>query len=413
MTIKHLEKVFILAFLKSPLDLKYSKFLEYSIYTALLAYAAGLITSISILGLAHIAMIIPCIYFAFNTDWKKIPKSSWGLLAFSLIVVLSVFVNLEIMKNGWKPALKAKYFFFGFLSIVPFFYFITNKLTNKRKRILIYLILVSSVVTVVAGTIARSTGYNPVSMRYVETHLDRNAGLMGMVLNYAHNLSYFMTIFAALLIGFWKDISKREKIVYCILLAINIYALYTTYTRGAILAFIAGVTGYFLKDIKKLLIIASIFILIGGIGYFANYESFKRVGSDTLRLSMWQTALIAYKERPLFGWGYLNFEQRSRDIKIRHNIVHPEFGGHAHNSILEVMATTGTVGLLAFLAWIGLWVKELFRRNDKWARAELAALCAVFVGSLTQSTIGLGINLFFIMLIYSISAAHTLKHRTL
>jgi len=392
---------------------KYSKFLEYSIYTALLAYAAGLITSISILGLAHIAMIFPCIYLAFKTNWKDVPKSAWGLLAFTLTVVLSVFINHEVMKNGFKPAFKAKYFLYGFLSIVPFYYFLTSKLTQKRKYVLIGIIFTSTIIALIGGTIARKTGYNPITFRHVEMHLDRNSGIMGFVLNYAHNLSYFMTIFVTLLIAFWRDFSKKEKVIYGLVLALNVYALYTTYARGAILALIAGIAGYFLKDIKRLVITLVVFAALGTIGYFGNYQSFKREGSDTLRLSMWETALVGFKERPIFGWGYLNFEQHSTDIKKRHGIVHQEFGGHAHNSILEVMATTGAVGFLAFLIWIGFWVHELFLRSDKWSRVELAALCAVFVGGLTQSTIGLGINLFFIMLIYSVSAAHTIKERSL
>lgn len=402
-----------LTVLKSSVNSKYSKFLEYSIYVALLSYAAGLITSISILSLAHIALIFPCIYLAFHTKWSEMPKSAWGLFAFTIVVIISVFLNFEIMKNGFKPALKAKYFLYGFVSIVPFFYFLNEKLTQRRKQVLIGVIFTTTIIALIGGTIARKTGYNPITNRYVEMHLDRNSGVMGFVLNYAHNLAYFMTIFVTLLIAYWKDTTRRERIIYGIVLSLNIYALYTTYARGALLALIIGITGYFLKDIKRLAVTFLIVIVLGVIGYFGNYQSFKREGSDTLRLSMWETALVAYKERPVFGWGYLNFEQHSRDIKIRHNIVHQEFGGHAHNSILEVMATTGTVGLIAFLAWIGFWVRELIMRTDKLAQVELAALCAVFVGGLTQSTIGLGINLFFIMLIYSLSAANTLKTRSL
>src|SRR5690606_16744874 len=223
-------------------------------------------SSISILAMAHIFISIPCLYFAMITDWKKMPKSAWGLLAFTLVLILSVFINIEIMEHGWKPALKAKYFVFGFLSISPFFYFIKNKLTYNRKKVLVCLILASSLVALIAGTIGKSTGFNPVTMRAVST--DRNAGLMGMVLNYAHNLSYFMTIFAVVLIAFWKDISRKERVIFCAILALNIFALYTTYTRGAILAFVGGIAGYYLKDIKKLIITIVTLGLIGGVAYF-------------------------------------------------------------------------------------------------------------------------------------------------
>lgn len=386
---------------------KYEKLIDYSIYFALMAYAAGLVTSISLLALAHIFMLIPCLYFASLTNWKKMPKSSWALLGFILAIILSVLTNLEIMKNGWKPILKTKYFMYGYLSIVPFYYFFKSKNTQSRQKTLIVLMLTASMVALIGGTIGKNTGFNPILMKNV--NMDRNAGLMGMVLNYAHNLAYFMTIFAAVLIATWKDISKRDKIIYCSILLLNIFALYTTYTRGALLAFIAGVLGYFLKDFKKFLVAALVLLAIGLTGYFTNYKNFQRDGSNIERISMWRAAISAYQEKPIFGWGYLNFEHHSLDIKHKYGYAAPHFGGHAHNSILEVMAATGTIGLISFFAWVGLWTLELFRRNDLWAKVELASLCAFFVGGLTQSTIGLGINLFFIMCVYSFSAANTLK----
>lgn len=337
------------------------------------------------------------------------PKSSWGLLAFVVAIILSVLTNLEIMKNGWKPILKTKYFMYGFLSIVPFCYYLKVKNTENRQKKLIIMMLTASLVALIGGTIGKNTGFNPILMK--DVNMDRNAGLMGMVLNYAHNLSYFLTLFAVTLIALWKDVSKKNKIIYCLILGLNIFALYTTYTRGAILAFIAGVLGYFLKDFKKFMGVFVVLLILGVAGYFTNYKKFQREGSNIERLSMWRAAVSAYQEKPILGWGYLNFEQHSLDIKHRYGYDAPEFGGHAHNSILEVMAATGTVGLVSFLLWVCLWSVELFKRDDVWSKVELAALCAFFVGGLTQSTIGLGINLFFIMCVYAISAANTLRQR--
>lgn len=396
-------------FLKREVDAKYEKLLDFLIFGALFILALGLVTSTSILALSHILMIIPCIYFATITNWKAMPKSAWGLLAFIVTIIISILFNLEIMKNGLKPILKAKYFFFGFFSLIPFAYLLKNKLSEKRKELLINTILIASVVAMIAGTIGKNTGYNPLLFKKV--NIDRNAGLMGMVLNFAHNLSYFMVLFTTILISFWKDISRNKKIIYLIILAINIFSLCTTFTRGAILAFIAGVMCYFLKDIKKFLKVFIVFCIVGIVGYFAAYKSFQRQASNEERYSLWQTAIAAYKEKPVFGWGYLNFEHHSLEIKNRYGFAKPDYGGHAHNTILEVMASTGTVGLIAFLIWISFWISDLFKRNDVWSRVELAILGAFFVGGLTQATISLGINLFFIMAVYSLSAAKTVLAR--
>lgn len=395
--------------LKGNVNPKYEKILEFLIFGALFVLALGLLTSTSILALSHILMILPCIYFATITDWKLMPKSAWGLLAFVISIIISIVLNIEIMKNGWKPVFKIKYFIFGFFSIVPFAYFFKYKFSTKHVQILVNTILIASLVAMIAGTIGKNTGFNPVLMKKVNT--DRNAGLMGMVLNFAHNLSYFMVFFASAIIGFWNLITRKQKTIYLIIFVLNVFSLYTTYTRGAILAFVFGLVCYFIKDIKKFIKVFIVIIFLGVVGYFANYNNFQRQGSNDERFSLWQTALSAYKEKPISGWGYLNFEHYSLEIKNRYGYAKPNYGGHAHNSILEVMASTGTIGLIAFLVWMGMWTKELFLRRDVFARIDLAVLCAFFVGAMTQATISLGINLFFIMAIYAMSAARTILER--
>ncbi len=376
------------------------------IYGSLVFYSIGLTTSISILSLSHIFILVPCLVLSFYTNWQSLPKSAYGLLAFVLAIYLSFIFNFDIMRVGFKPIFKTKYFLIGFLSIVPLFFILKTKISSTKIRTLIYLSIISTLIAVIAGAIGRHTGFNPILMKTV--NVDRNSGLMGMVLNHAHNLSYFLTIYTCCLIIFWRNIKKNHKILLVSALIIFLFGLYTTYTRGAILAFIAGVIGFNLKSLKNLVLTSIVLAALGLTGYFANYKNFQREGSNVERLSMWKAALSAYQERPIFGWGYLNFEHHSLDIKKKYNYEALTFGGHAHNSILEVMASTGSVGFLAFLTWIGFWVRELFLRSDKWAKVELAALCAFFVGGLTQSTIGLGINLFFIMFVYSLSAANTM-----
>src|SRR5690606_20699601 len=212
--------------------------------------------------------------------------------------------NFEIMKVGYKSIFKTKYFLIGFLSIIPFYFILKTKISSSKIRSLIYLSIISTLIAVIAGAIGKETGFNPVLFKKV--NMDRNAGLMGMVLNHAHNLSYFVTILVCTVIALWGKIPKNRKLILLIVIAVCILGLYTSYTRGAILAFIAGVLGYFLKDFKKFSLMFLMMIAIGVSGYFIKYDDFQRQGSNLIRLSLWKTAIAAYVERPIFGWGYLN-----------------------------------------------------------------------------------------------------------
>jgi O-antigen ligase len=69
----------------------------------------------------------------------------------------------------------------------------------------------------------------------------------------------------------------------------------------------------------------------------------------------------------------------------------PLFSSHAHNNILDVLASTGVFGLIAFLAWwILLWryLWQSFWRSPpelRWLPAAcLAAFVAFQVNGLTQ-----------------------------
>ncbi|WP_158649520.1 O-antigen ligase family protein [Bacteriovorax stolpii] len=323
-------------------------------------------------------------------------------MALSIILIFSVVINQDVALAGYKPLSKIKYFLIGFFSIAPFVYFFRNQATDKRIKVLLYTLCVSTTFATIAGVVGMNTGFNYVSQKVVS--LERNAGLSGMILNYAHNLAFFQIIILGLII--YKKESQKYINTYFLIgvFLINSWGLYLTYTRGAVLALLVGAPFFLFKKYKGKFVLMGVALFLLGSGlFFISGSNVYRPGSDRLRLSMWETAYTAFKERPLTGYGYLNFELHSREIKKRYNIEHPEFGGHAHNNFLEVMATTGIIGGIVFIAWILLWFIEMYRREDLVAKIALPFIVVFVVGGATQATIALGVNLFFIMAGYSIS----------
>ncbi len=376
--------------------------MSFLIYSSLIVLSMGLLTSMSLLGLVHILIAVPSIAFIRKTNFKMMPKSAWALLGLCLVLALSVLVNKSIMVEGLKPILKVKYFIIGFLMISPLSWYFKNHFDEKKISYLLYIFCIASLVAGIAGTIGRYTGFNPVSMKAV--NLDRNAGLFGMVLNYAHNLAFFQIIALGLILSA-KEIEKfiNKNFLYLTFI-FNLFALYTTFTRGALLAFLAAVPFYFFKNNKKYFLIAIILIAVGGFtAYKMSGRNLERSGSDVERVSQWKAAWAGFKERPAFGYGYLNFEKHCPEIKIRNNIEAQHFCGHAHNNELEILAVTGFAGFLFYALWVISWFLEMYKRDDILAKIGLPFIIAFLVGGLTQSTIGLGINLFFIMAVYSIT----------
>lgn len=372
------------------------KYMEHLIFGALFVLALGLLTSTSILALSHILMLVPCVYFAFHTNWKEMPKSAWALLGLSIAIMLSVAVNQDIMVKGWKPIFKVKYFLFGFFSIVPFHWWIKNKMTEKKLQILLYTFLIATTVATVAGVIGKFTGINPITFRKPDI-IDRNSGLFGMVMNYAHNMSYFLILLPGIYIlqKKFKEVILNKFVIVVFL--INLVGIYFSYTRGAWLALIAGLPFYLYFKNKKLFIVSGVLLVLLGIGgYFVAGKKVIRADSDNQRISQWKAAFEAFKDRPVLGYGYLNFEDHSVDLKKKHGFGHLELASHAHNNFMEMLGAVGVIGFLTFFIWLILWWKESVDPLG------VPFIVTFIMGGLTQSTIALGINLFFVLTVYSI-----------
>ena len=377
------------------------KTLCFMIYGALMVLALGLVTSVTILSFYHILLVFPIIYFLSKTNFKKWTVSTWALVLMSFFIILSTLFNQDIATTGYKPLGKVKYFIFGFLSIAPITWYFKNYWNDKKISYLLYVFCFATMFATLSGIISLYFGFNYVTWREVSS--ERNAGLFGMVMNYAHNLAYFQIIIGGLL--FYKKETMRFiniNFLY-IVFTINLVGLYLTYTRGAWLGFLVALPFFLFKKHKKVFIyLVFVLILFGSLIYKLAGDKVVRLQSNNERLSQWQAAVEAVKERPILGYGYLNFEQHSVDIKKRYNIGELQFGGHAHSNVFEMLGSVGGLGFISFIVWIVAWFIEMYKRNDATAKITLPFVVVLFVGGLTQSTISLGVNLFFIMSVYSL-----------
>jgi O-antigen ligase len=380
----------------------FEKTFIFLIYGSLIVLVLGLLTSMTLLAFSHILLIIPVLYFLPKANYKAFPKSAWSLLALTIGIILSVIVNQDIALEGLKPIFKAKYFLFGFLSISPLAWFFMGRNNDKRISVLLYSFCIATTVATSAGLIGMKTGYLPLLMTPADQV--RNGGVFGMMMNYAHNLSYFLIIVVGLLIN-RNRISKYINIKFLsAVLVINLVGFYMTFSRGAWLGFLAGIPFYFFKKNKRLFFYSLFGIFIAGaITYFVAGRAMYRPDYDATRVGQWQASIAAFKERPVLGYGYLNFEKHSVELKKRYNLLMPDFRGHAHSNFLEILSTTGAIGFIAFISWLFFWSLEMFKRDDFISGIGLAFIVTFIIGGATQSTISLGINLFFIMWAYVLS----------
>lgn len=376
-----------------------------AVYASLMCLALGLFTSMSFLALTHILIFIPAFYFISKTDFKKLNWSTWFLFAMAISFVLSVLFNQDIATNGFSPLTKTKYYFFAVFSIAPISYYfskLSSEETRKKINSLLLALLITTTLAGLIGILGVWFGFNPV--KWHDKVSLRNRGFAGMVLNYAHNLAMLEVIITGM-IYYRNEVKKYINLNFLyIAWTINLVALYMTYSRGPLLAFIVAIPFYFFKNHKKIFIAISIILTMSVVGlYTFTGKSMSRQESDLGRISQWKAAVAGFKERPIFGLGYLNFESMSQPLKVKYHIAGTEYGGHAHSNYFEALASTGIVGFVLFMLWQIFWFIEMYKRNDLVSNIALPFIISFIVGGLTQATFTLGANLFLSMSVYTLT----------
>jgi O-antigen ligase len=361
-----------------------------------------LFVSFSISAGYHILLIIPCLVLVKDL---KLSKSAWCLIAFVAIGIISVLVN-DVPKPV-KNISKLKYYLIAVLSIAPLSIYWRKHATEIAKKRLIYFFLFSTSLATVSGLIGLWSGFNPLRFKQA-CHETRACGMYGMYMTYGYGIS----LFCLLLIGsfFKKLVDKR---ILILVLVINLAGAYLSAARGGWLGLMAGIPFVWYFSNKKAFIGVIVASIILGLGAFAfvpkvkkTFSSNSRIESIRIRITQYKAALYAFKSSPVLGLGFKNFEPQSTEIKKQHNLGYTHFGGHAHNNFLEVLASTGALGLLAILLFHFFWLTEILARNDGWEVVLLPFFVGFVVSGLFQNTFVDGENLFLIMTVYTLSQIH-------
>lgn len=165
--------------------------------------------------------------------------------------------------------------------------------------------------------------------------------------------------------------------------AVILYGIYATKSRGGVLA-LAAVIGLLVRHrLGNTLSLATtggmVFLLLGA--GFVGSRSMSIDVSASGRIEMWSAGLISFRQSPVWGIGFSNF-----------NAVNDKA---AHSSYVECFAELGIVGYVLWLALLLLTLDDLrlihASTNEeaaelrKWARAIQVALIGFLVGSIFLS----------------------------
>jgi len=310
-------------------------------------------------------------------------KLDLPIILFSLVLILSLFIS------GTKTASLQD--FMIFFSYILIFFLITNNLNKKVdfNSFIRLFFIISSLVSIY--TIIQYYGFDP----YL-SDLYRLSSTIGQK-NWISN--YLAMIFPVAFSYFLLEKTKKNKIIYFVLLAILYTTLMICQSRGIwisiTLTVIIAIYIIFkfkfyeiFKRNKKWLFLLLITFLIITIIYSTDNPLEKSAITVTERmistfdeqdpslnmhLLTWNTTINMIKDRPIFGSGIGTFKMNYLNYQAEFLKNNPDYikysgkAGEAHNEYLQIWAELGIIGLGLFLLIFYFFYKTIidFYNNNK------------------------------------------------
>lgn len=262
------------------------------------------------------------------------------IIIFAATVLLSLFTSLKISVslNELRGELGTQ---------VLLFYLIVNNIKREEQvKLIIFALGLGSLIMGVYGIADFFIdGGSMVSYAVRAGSLHQGFGA------YAH---YIIMVLPFLVVGIFYTSDHKYRFLLIILILLNIFALYITFTRGAWVAFFVEIfMVLFIFSKKKwipVLLLFPVFLLPFFLPKSIVFHEEKIITGSTYtsdrRLAMWRVAVKGMADNPFKGAGYgkVNFQRRFLNDENKHFLM-----DQAHNSFVNIAVQLGIQGLFALL----------------------------------------------------------------
>lgn len=137
------------------------------------------------------------------------------------------------------------------------------------------------------------------------------------------------------------------------------------------------------------IVMVALFILGAMISYNQEIKRGEFLGSGLAyegRGRLIMKAYLAFKERPVWGWGVANFDKAFEAVDWPIKIDHDIYADKAHSNLLETVVASGVLGLGMYLLLIWHLIKRLLVRHDQEGKFLLLVLFVYLIHSQTNIT---------------------------
>ncbi|MEK7136482.1 MAG: O-antigen ligase family protein [Patescibacteria group bacterium] len=338
---------------------------------------------------------------------KYRPQRSFILLAAAIFIIvlgLATLLGENPYRSFWSNFERME----GLIAHLHLFFYFVVAISVLKTKVIWHRIFVANVLAsiVVGGYgLLQLAGKLPIMQGGVR--LDSTLGNAAYLGTYMFFL-FFITLY--LLLADWSH--KNWRYFYLGAMLLQIFVLYETATRGAILGFIfsllvvaglgawAGRKNILVRNIA-LGTLAGLTLLVGGV-WFARDSAFisgnpvlarfvsisLTEGTVKSRLMIWNISWQGVKERPILGWGQDNFSFVFTKYYNPQMYAQEPWFDRSHNVFLDWLVAAGVVGLIAYLYLFFSATYALVRDKKKiFSSTERIILLALLGGYFLQNLV--------------------------
>ncbi len=273
--------------------------------------------------------------------------------------------------------------------------------TDREIKLVIYLLVLSAMITVVSAIYQQLTGAITIARALVTESgksYYRTASGFGF---FSNDYGAYLLVILSILVNVYLSRYGKQKRLLLFLILPTCYAFLFTFSRGGLIAFLALIIFLFIvrKEQRKRILLAS--ISLGIIAFIIFTPVFLRWSEQTYlvkggqfyfkkniseRFAQWEASIDQITHNPILGKGFYTYH--FRELNYQSEFGQLDYIQHAHNIYLRLLIESGILGFIPFVVLIIIIYKHAFQILKKPVSEELRLLAYITLSALTCFLVG-------------------------
>lgn len=279
----------------------------------------------------------------------------WAFIGYFAVAIISLWINGKV-PVPWVTYLSK----FSWILNLYLFVWAFNRIEYNASKWLNYF----NIAYIVPNIYAIITYFLGLDL-LTNTPIKGTLGFVNSSTYHAHGNTLILVFFLSIYLFSLDKLSKFQKAATVFCLGLMGLSIFLTFTRGIwgstfvsililLLIYNKKLASYFVSAAVTLGMMALLFLPDIRDRILHSFTSH----SDSVRADLLRVHFEMFKEHPFIGIGYWDSYRQISDYWPKLGIAPDYYESHAHNQLVNVLATTGLAGVLFFISMAFYFIKK-------------------------------------------------------